>query len=50
MMPFLSAHAGLIGLLFFFLFFCAVLYAAFRPGAKNRYQKFSHIPFEESGE
>lgn len=50
MMDFISAHAGLIGLLFFFVFFCAVALWTFRPGARAAYDKAAHIPLEEINE
>lgn len=45
---FASASYGLIGLLFFFVFFCAVTIWTFRPSAKNKYKKDSQIPLEEN--
>lgn len=48
MIDFLSHHAGLIGLLFFFTFFCGVAVWTFRPGAKKIYKNFGQIPFEEN--
>ncbi len=48
MIDFLSAHAGLIGLLFFFFFFCAVSVWVMRPGSKNIYNKSASIPFKEN--
>lgn len=48
MIDFLSTNAGMIGLLFFFLFFCAVSLWTFRPGSKSQYKKFGQIPLEEN--
>lgn len=45
---FASADYGLIGLLFFFVFFGFVVLWTFRPGAKNTYDKHGHIPLEEN--
>lgn len=45
---FASADAGLIGLIFFFVFFCAVVLWTFRPGAKNKYKKHGQLPLEEN--
>lgn len=48
MIDFISSNAGLIGLLFFFGFFCAILLWTFRPGAKKLYKKHALIPLEET--
>ncbi|MGE4313750.1 MAG: CcoQ/FixQ family Cbb3-type cytochrome c oxidase assembly chaperone [Pseudobdellovibrionaceae bacterium] len=45
MIDFLSHHAGLIGLLFFFTFFILVLVSVFRPGMKEQAKKHANIPF-----
>jgi len=47
---FASGGAGMIGLLFFFLFFCAVTIWTFRPGAKNTYKKHGDMPLTENDE
>lgn len=47
---FASADAGLIGLIFFFVFFCGVALWTFRPGAKKKYQNHADIPLKESQE
>ncbi len=46
MIDFLSHHAGLIGLLFFFTFFSGVVFWAFRPGSKKLYTTLANIPFK----
>ncbi len=43
----LAANAGMIGLLFFFVFFVGVVFWTFRPGAKDAYKKDALIPLEE---
>lgn len=48
MMDFVTTHAGLIGLLFFFTFFTVVLLWTFRPGAKKAYSSHARIPLEEN--
>lgn len=48
MVEFMSAHAGLIGLLFFFLFFCLVTLWTFRPQAKKKYEENAKIPLQEN--
>ncbi len=48
MMGFIATHAGIIGLLFFFIFFCTVAVWVFRPGSKLTYKNFAQIPFLES--
>jgi cbb3-type cytochrome oxidase subunit 3 len=48
---FASSSVGLIGLLFFFVFFCGVTIWTFRPSAKKKYAEDSQIPLQEkSGE
>ncbi|MAE51833.1 MAG: CcoQ/FixQ family Cbb3-type cytochrome c oxidase assembly chaperone [Micavibrio sp.] len=44
---FADANMGLIGLIFFFLFFCAVLVWVMRPGSKEQYKNNSEIPLKE---
>jgi len=45
---FTSANAGMIGLLFFFIFFSIVGLWTFRPNAKNKYKKHALIPLKEN--
>lgn len=45
-----SADAGLIGLLFFFVFFVAITAWTFRPGAKKNYKDHGDIPLKENEE
>lgn len=47
MIDFLADHAGLIGLLFFFIFFCAIALWVMRPGSKQAYKNSASIPFKE---
>lgn len=47
MMDFISQHAGLIGLVFFFLFFCIVALWVYRPGGRQTYQDYAKIPLED---
>lgn len=47
---FASADFGLIGLLFFFVFFCAITLWTLRPGAKKTYQDHGNIPLQENEE
>lgn len=44
---FANGSTGLIGLLFFFVFFVGVVFWAFRPGSKNKYREDARIPLEE---
>lgn len=44
---FASAYAGTFGLLFFFIFFCAILIWVFRPGSKQGYEEDARIPLKE---
>ena len=44
---FASSSFGLIGLLFFFVFFMGVVLWVFRPGSKTKYKEDARIPLEE---
>jgi len=44
---FANPAMGLLGLMFFFAFFCAVLLWVLRPGAKKKYKQDAEIPFKE---
>ncbi|MCB1561972.1 MAG: cbb3-type cytochrome c oxidase subunit 3 [Alphaproteobacteria bacterium] len=46
-LDFLAAHAGVIGIIFFFTFFCLVTLWTFRPGAGAVYRKYAQLPLEE---
>lgn len=48
MMSFLASNAGLIGLLFFFFFFCGVALWVMRPGSGDVYKNSASIPFKET--
>jgi cbb3-type cytochrome oxidase subunit 3 len=48
MIDFITHHAGLLGLLFFFIFFCGMGLWVLRPGARTLYKNYARIPFEES--
>lgn len=43
---FASPSVGLIGLIFFFVFFCGVAIWTFRPSAKKDYQDQGNIPLK----
>lgn len=47
---FADPNLGLIGLLFFFAFFCAIALWTYRPGAKKTYQNHGNIPLTENDE
>lgn len=47
---FASANYGLVGLLFFFVFFLVILGWTFRKGAKSKYDQHANIPLEENEE
>ncbi|MCB1531963.1 MAG: CcoQ/FixQ family Cbb3-type cytochrome c oxidase assembly chaperone [Alphaproteobacteria bacterium] len=47
---FASANAGLIGLLFFFVFFIGVVVWVMRPGSKEKYKEDAQIPLKETQE
>jgi cbb3-type cytochrome oxidase subunit 3 len=44
---FANPDIGLIGLLFFFIFFCAVTIWTFRPNAKKSYEDNANIPLND---
>lgn len=48
MLDWLAAHAGMIGLLFFFTFFVLMTGWVFRPGSKQKYQANAYIPLNET--
>lgn len=43
----LSTYAGVAGLLIFFTIFIGVAVWIYRPGTRNRYTKYAHIPLDE---
>ncbi len=47
---FADPDMGLVGLLFFFVFFCGVLVWTFRPGSKKSYEDKAQIPLKEHKE
>lgn len=47
MMDWLAAHAGVIGLAFFFTFFILMAGWVYRPGSRKGYQEKAQIPFKE---
>lgn len=49
MIDWVAHHAGLIGLLFFFLFFTGTAAWVFRPGARDSYMDKARIPLKEDG-
>lgn len=46
-MDFLFTYAPIIGLIFFISIFCVVLFVAFRPKNKKKFQDYSKIPFKD---
>lgn len=46
-MDWLTAHAGLVGLLFFFCIFAGIGVWLFLPGMKDRIEPFGSIPLNE---
>lgn len=48
MIDWLATHAGLIGLLFFFIFFVLTAIWIYRPGSKQNYQEKALIPLKET--
>ncbi|MCB1556183.1 MAG: CcoQ/FixQ family Cbb3-type cytochrome c oxidase assembly chaperone [Alphaproteobacteria bacterium] len=47
MIDWITHHAGVIGLLFFVVFFAAVVLWLIRPGAKEYYKEQGDIPLKE---
>ncbi|MCB1651474.1 MAG: cbb3-type cytochrome c oxidase subunit 3 [Alphaproteobacteria bacterium] len=47
MIDWVSQHAGVIGLLFFFSFFVLAALWIYRPGSKKNYQEQANIPLKE---
>lgn len=39
--------SGIVGLLFFMTIFLFVMFYAFRPGAKQKFERYGKIPFKE---
>lgn len=47
MIAWLSEHAGVVGLLFFFTFFSLTALWVYRPGSKAEYAAKAQIPLNE---
>ena len=47
MMEIIAQHAGLIGLLFFFIVFVTIAFWALKPANKQRIESYKYIPLEE---
>jgi len=47
---FADPSLGLMGLMVFFVFFCAMLAWVFRPGSKKHYVDQGNIPLQEGKE
>ncbi|MGE0754322.1 MAG: cbb3-type cytochrome oxidase subunit 3 [Alphaproteobacteria bacterium] len=47
MIDFISQHAGVIGLLFFFSVFSGIAIWAFRPKNKQMIESYKYIPLSE---
>ncbi|MCB1784267.1 MAG: cbb3-type cytochrome c oxidase subunit 3 [Alphaproteobacteria bacterium] len=47
MIDWITHNAGLVGLLFFFVFFTIMALWIYRPGAKGTYQNLANIPLKE---
>lgn len=43
----ISEFSGVVGLLFFLIFFVVIVAWLFRPGAKSEYKKYGDIPLKE---
>lgn len=49
-MDWLFNYAPIIGLLFFVVFFAVMAVWVYRPKAKDKFEHFANIPFEEDSE
>lgn len=47
MMTFVAENAPMIGLLFFFTFFCGVLFYALRPKNATMFNEIAQIPLKD---
>lgn len=47
MIDFLVSNAPTIATIFFFLTFCYILFAVFKKGAKQKFDKYSEIPLKD---
>lgn len=47
---FASSHSGIIGLLFFFIFFIGMIVWVYRPGSKDKYHQDAQIPLRENSD
>jgi len=47
MIDFIAAHAGMIGLLFFFSVFMGIAFWAFMPSRKKLIESYKYIPLAE---
>lgn len=45
---FASADYGLVGLIFFCIFFAVVAFWTYRPSAKNIYKSYGDIPLKDN--
>jgi cbb3-type cytochrome oxidase subunit 3 len=49
-MSFIAAHAPVIGLIFFFVFFLGVVVYLLQPNAKKKMANYAMIPLENNDE
>jgi cbb3-type cytochrome oxidase subunit 3 len=49
-MDFLTEHATIIGLIFFFGFFCGLIAWVFLPGSSKKFKDYGEIPLKENGD
>lgn len=47
LLDYIAANAGVIGLIFFVIFFLLVLLWLYRPGAKEQFEQHGNIPLKE---
>lgn len=48
MINYILGNAGVVGLLFFFVFFVVMVTWLFRPNSKNVYESYGEMPLREN--
>lgn len=47
MLEFIKANAASSATVFFFLFFCSVIYSVFKKGQQKKFEHYSQIPLND---
>lgn len=48
LLTYLQSHAPAVATIFFFLFFCYVVYSVFKKGKEKTFDEYAKIPFKEN--